>query len=238
MLINKPVHADRNSQSRSQVQPQPQTSILIFTKSNESAARLAHLLSHLLDPPYSKSISLLDKYSGSNKSRSSQATVLNPKVTVSAFRRQSNRQNQNQNYEPTPSILVASDRASRGLDLRSIRHVINYDVPRDVRGYVHRAGRTARANEEGNCWTLYSFKEAAWFWREIGRNDSGSIGRGGRKVEKVKVDDGEVLRDDWKEWYEKALEELRNSVVEGNSRGHRNDKNRKDRENGDKVGNR
>lgn len=122
--------------------------------------------------------------------------------------------------------------------MRSIRHVINYDVPRDVRGYVHRAGRTARANEEGNCWTLYSFKEAAWFWREIGRNDSGSVGRGGRKVEKVKVSYGDVLRDDWKERYERALEELRNSVIEENSRGHRNDKNRKDREKGDKIGNR
>ena len=226
MLTYRPLETDHHLPNRSQIQPQPQMSILIFTKSNESAARLAHLLSHLLDPPYSKSICLLDKSSSSNKSRSSQATVLNPKLTVSAFRRQSNRLNQNQSQGLIPSILIASDRASRGLDVRSIRHVINYDVPRDVRGYVHRAGRTARANERGNCWTLYSFKEAAWFWREIGRNDSGSIGRGGRKVEKVKVDN-EVLRDEWKERYERALEELRNSVMDGNSRGNRKDKGRK-----------
>ena len=80
---------------------------------------------------------------------------------------------------------------------------------------MHRAGRTARAGEAGECWTLYGFKEAAWFWREIGRNDSGSIGRRvqGGKVEKVKVDAGDVLGDEWKDRYEVALEELRKGVM-------------------------
>ena len=54
-------------------------------------------------------------------------------------------------------------------------------------------------------------------------------------MEKLKVDDGEVLRDQWKERYERALEELRSSVAEANSRGDRNDKDRKDREKTNEV---
>ncbi|KAI9137617.1 P-loop containing nucleoside triphosphate hydrolase protein [Paraphysoderma sedebokerense] len=46
-------------------------------------------------------------------------------------------------------ILIASDVASRGLDVRNVQHVIHYQVPKTKEGYVHRSGRTARANQEG-----------------------------------------------------------------------------------------
>lgn len=52
------------------------------------------------------------------------------------------------------SVLVASDLASRGLDVDGISHVINYDVPEDPEIYVHRIGRTARAGRDGVAWTL------------------------------------------------------------------------------------
>ena len=52
------------------------------------------------------------------------------------------------------SVLVASDLASRGLDVDGITHVINYDVPEDPEIYVHRIGRTARAGRDGVAWTL------------------------------------------------------------------------------------
>lgn len=42
-------------------------------------------------------------------------------------------------------ILVATDLASRGLDVHDITHVFNYDFPRNVEEYVHRVGRTGRA---------------------------------------------------------------------------------------------
>ena len=108
-------------------------------------------------------------------------------------------------------------------------------MPRNVRSYVHRAGRTARAGEDGECWTLYGFREAAWFWREIGRNDSGSIGRGElkEKVEKVKADAEEVLENGLKERYEAALEELKRSVVEGESKDRRS--RGKEREGNEKI---
>lgn len=52
------------------------------------------------------------------------------------------------------SVLIASDLASRGLDVDGITHVINYDLPEDPDLYVHRIGRTARAGRDGIAWAL------------------------------------------------------------------------------------
>jgi len=52
------------------------------------------------------------------------------------------------------SVLIASDLASRGLDVEGITHVINFDVPEDPEVYVHRIGRTARAGRGGVAWTF------------------------------------------------------------------------------------
>ncbi len=51
-------------------------------------------------------------------------------------------------------MLIATDLAARGLDIRSVTHVINYDMPENPEDYVHRIGRTGRANSEGDAYTL------------------------------------------------------------------------------------
>ncbi len=51
-------------------------------------------------------------------------------------------------------VLIASDLASRGLDVEGISHVINYDLPDDPDLYIHRIGRTARAGRDGVAWSL------------------------------------------------------------------------------------
>ncbi len=48
-------------------------------------------------------------------------------------------------------ILVATDVAARGLDVERISHVVNYDIPHDTEGYVHRIGRTGRAGRQGDA---------------------------------------------------------------------------------------
>lgn len=57
------------------------------------------------------------------------------------------------------NILVATDIVARGIDIDDIRLVINYDVPHDNEDYVHRIGRTARANNDGVAITFVSEKE-------------------------------------------------------------------------------
>jgi ATP-dependent RNA helicase DeaD len=56
-------------------------------------------------------------------------------------------------------ILVATDVAARGLDVERISHVINYDIPTDAEGYVHRIGRTGRAGRSGDAISFVTPRE-------------------------------------------------------------------------------
>ncbi len=98
-------------------------------------------------------------------------------------------------------ILVATDILSRGIDIDHIELVINFDVPHDGEDYVHRIGRTARAETDGTAYTFVTEKEQrrlAMIERLIGRevpkasvppelgpvpsyNPGGSGGHGGKK---------------------------------------------------------
>ena len=61
------------------------------------------------------------------------------------------------------NILVATDIVARGIDIDDIRLVINFDVPHDSEDYVHRIGRTARANNDGVALTFVNEKEQSNF---------------------------------------------------------------------------
>lgn len=62
-------------------------------------------------------------------------------------------------------VLVATDIVARGIDVDDIPLVINYDVPRDAEDYVHRIGRTARAENNGTAITLVSDQDKRFFQR-------------------------------------------------------------------------
>jgi ATP-dependent RNA helicase RhlE len=69
-------------------------------------------------------------------------------------------------------VLVATNIAARGLDVEHITHVISFDVPDVPEDYVHRVGRTARAEAEGDAWVLVSPAEEgslARIERQIGQ---------------------------------------------------------------------
>ncbi len=61
--------------------------------------------------------------------------------------------------EGSVRVLVATDVASRGIDVSEVSHVINFDVPIIIEDYVHRIGRTGRAYNEGTAITLYTEAE-------------------------------------------------------------------------------
>jgi ATP-dependent RNA helicase RhlE len=56
-------------------------------------------------------------------------------------------------------ILVATDVAARGIDISGVSHVINYRVPENAEDYVHRIGRTGRAEAEGDAFTILTADE-------------------------------------------------------------------------------
>ena len=100
-------------------------SILIFTNRASTADLLTRTFSKLVPPPFT--LSTLHSHMPQTQRTSN----------LSSFRAHRSR------------VLIATDVASRGLDIPSVSLVINYDVPRDPATYVHRVGRTARAGREG-----------------------------------------------------------------------------------------
>ena len=102
-------------------------SVLVFTRTKHRAERINR---HLRDSGF-KSASLQG-----NLSQSRRDAALNGFRTGSI------------------KILVATDIAARGLDIRSISHVINYDMPENTDAYIHRIGRTGRVNDNGDALTF------------------------------------------------------------------------------------
>ncbi|KKY19758.1 putative atp-dependent rna helicase dbp8 [Phaeomoniella chlamydospora] len=105
-------------------------SVLIFTNRASTADLLTRTFLKLDPPPFTLS------------TLHSQMPQAQRTENLSNFRSRKSR------------ILIATDVASRGLDIPSVSLVINYDVPRDPATYVHRVGRTARAGREGTSITF------------------------------------------------------------------------------------
>ena len=103
--------------------------VLIFTRRRDTTSYLAEFLA-------SREVSVDDLHGGKPQNLRDRS--------LASFRRGDTR------------VLVATNVAARGLDIRGIRHVINFDVPDDPRDYVHRVGRTARGDDTGEAITLMS----------------------------------------------------------------------------------
>ncbi len=109
-------------------------SVLVFTRTKHTAKRVAQ---KLLDAGLS-------------------ATALQGNMS------QSKRQESMRGFrDGSIQIMVATDIASRGIDVTSITHVINYDIPDTVEAYIHRIGRTGRAAKEGEAFTLITDDDQA-----------------------------------------------------------------------------
>ncbi|KAI8932809.1 hypothetical protein NX059_010295 [Plenodomus lindquistii] len=179
--------SDQDEEKERSLAQQP-SRVLIFTKSTESASRLSHLLS-VLAPNFKKYLETMTRALTAEASRK-----LLRSFSTGATK-----------------ILIASDAASRGLDIPSITHVINYDLPTSITSYVHRVGRTARAGKAGEAWTLFTKTEAAWFLKQIAKGDS--IKRGNKKVKRMEWKESTVTAGGRKKAYRAALKQLESAVT-------------------------
>lgn len=178
-----------NSDEDQEVSISTQSSrVLIFTKSTESASRLSHLLS-VLEPSFKNYLKTMTRALTADASRK-----LLKSFSTGAVK-----------------ILIASDAASRGLDIPSITHVINYDLPTSITSYVHRVGRTARAGKAGEAWTLFTKTEAAWFLKQVATGES--IKRGNKKVNRAEWKESTVTAGGRKKAYRAALKQLESAVT-------------------------
>ncbi|KAL8805953.1 MAG: hypothetical protein Q9182_001610 [Xanthomendoza sp. 2 TL-2023] len=155
--------------------------VLVFAHSTSSAHRLSRLFS-ILAPQQASATATLTKSSGKSSVK-----------ILSRLR------------DGKINAIISTDRASRGLDIPNLAHVINYDMPPSVNSYVHRVGRTARAHKPGTAITLVGWREGRWFWNEIGRGQG--ICRGERKIVRKSIRE-EGWTDEERENYSNALQKL------------------------------
>ncbi|THV02880.1 DEAD-domain-containing protein [Dendrothele bispora CBS 962.96] len=128
--------------------------VLVFTKSAESTTRLVKLLEF-----FENSFSEDPNDRVVVRAYSSDLGVAERKSILESFKAQK------------IQILVCSDLISRGIDISHVSHVVSYDAPVDMRKYVHRVGRTARAGREGDAWTLVEEQEARHFKNMMKESD-------------------------------------------------------------------
>jgi ATP-dependent RNA helicase DDX51/DBP6 len=167
-----------------------QNRVLIFTKSTENASRLSHLLS-VLQPAFKPCLRTMTRA----------LTAEASKKLLKAF------------GSGEVKILIASDAASRGLDIPDITHVINYDMPTSITSYVHRVGRTARAGKPGEACTLFTKTEAAWFLKQVAKGET--VKRGEKKVKRMEWKESVVTANGMKKAYRAALADLEGAVKGG-----------------------
>lgn len=102
--------------------------------------------------------------------------------------------------------LVATDVAARGIDVDNISHVINYEMPQDEELYIHRIGRTGRANKEGEAYSIVTSREKS-FLMSIGK-------RTNSKITKLEVPANEAI-------FEQKMKELLFDVQEEMLKGNK-----------------
>jgi len=92
-----------------------------------------------------------------------QAELVNLNVKSGIYRGEMDKNERKQNLrnfrQEKISILVATDLASRGLDVNHVTKVINYHLPKEVENYLHRIGRTARAGRKGTVYNLVTERD-------------------------------------------------------------------------------
>lgn len=138
--------------------------VIVFVNSNEAAARLARLLT-LLDEEIFHLGLVYQRCSGEQPT-SVRRRVLRAFAETNSSNASS--KNINQRPENPINVLVCTDLVARGIDISDVRNVINYDIPRGPREYVHRVGRTARAGKEGTAWSFAADRhDHGRFWRGI-----------------------------------------------------------------------
>jgi ATP-dependent RNA helicase DDX51/DBP6 len=186
---SSPSSSDGDKEESTAMADQP-SRVLIFTKSTENASRLSHLLS-VLEPAFKDYLRTMTRALTAEASRKLLKSFGSGEV----------------------KILIASDAASRGLDIPDISHVINYDIPTSITSYVHRVGRTARAGKSGQACTLFTKTEAAWFIKQVTKGET--IKRGSKKVKRMEWKESVVTADGNKKLYRRALAELESAVKGG-----------------------
>ncbi|KAF7259970.1 hypothetical protein EG68_05316 [Paragonimus skrjabini miyazakii] len=163
------------------------TSVIVFTRTRMASTRLSLLLRQFLPQPV---------------------------IALNGDMPQAQRLGALYKFKQTQgAVLVATDVASRGLDIPQVGLVVNYDVPLDAKTYMHRVGRTARAGRTGCALTLLTQYSVVFFLKEIESHLLSALGNQQQSVPSLVEPNSEVDRA-----VEVAIAELDTQVKEAGAR--------------------
>lgn len=151
------------------VDPKKMTQVYYNTPSNQKIGLLVHLLKK-----EGKGLVMVFSNTRQNADfidRNLKANGIDTIVIHGGFSQKQRNDTMNQFHKSKASVLVCTDVAARGLDIKGVSHVYNYDIPRDSKEYIHRIGRTARAGEEGKVVNILSPMDHDNFSRVLRDND-------------------------------------------------------------------
>lgn len=163
-----------------------QKDVLIFTKSNESTLRLSKLL-QLLAAGLKLDLAIDNINSSLSKSIKNKKLLAFEKGEI--------------------NILISTDLISRGIDISTIKTVINYDLPNSSREYVHRVGRTARAQNNGDAYSFIVGNQEFKYWKSFNNDINRTSEITEFTIEKANVENDQDIQ-----VYKECLKELEKQV--------------------------
>ncbi|XP_054278397.1 ATP-dependent RNA helicase DDX51 [Macrosteles quadrilineatus] len=155
--------------------------VLVFTSSSRSVHQLCALLS-LLATKHQRRLNVAEI--------SAESSFKKREAVLSAF------------TAGKVDVLVSTDALARGMDITGVKYVVSYDMPKFVKAYIHRVGRTGRAGQPGTAVTMVQHTQIGMFKQMLqtaGKQDS---------VTELPVDEQELK--DLEEPFREALKELKN----------------------------
>ena len=149
--------------AEAQVDPSKLTQIFYDVPDNIKFSLLVHLLNH-------EHTGLVMVFCNSRKtadfvSKNLSAAGIEAQAIHGGFAQAKRERTLEKFHSAKAHVLVCTDVAARGLDIKGVSHIYNYDIPRDSKDYIHRIGRTARAGKEGKAISLLSQRDYENFSR-------------------------------------------------------------------------
>lgn len=180
------------------------TKALCFCKSIEGATRLTRLCEFMQEEINRRSKS--PRQTGEGEEADDDEGLFNAECFSSDSNPAERKKILNRFLVGRTNLLICSDIIARGIDIPRVMNVINYDSPIDIKKYIHRVGRTARAHEVGRSFTLIESQEAKFVKQYLRSGLGDSVWKDPDRVSKLRFNWNDVQ--DLQPFYHLGLKRL------------------------------
>jgi ATP-dependent RNA helicase DeaD len=180
------MHNPVSISSEAYVDPKKLTQVYYDIQDNLKFSLLVHLLKH------DKSSGLVMVFCNTQRStdfvaRNLKSQDINAVAIHGGFSQAKRTHTMERFHSQNVKVLVCTDVAARGLDIKGVSHVYNFDIPKESKAYIHRIGRTARAGKMGKAINLLASRDHDNFTRVLRDNDVKIVREKTPNIERVQI---------------------------------------------------